>query len=103
MKLPMFIEVETYSVKELDDNKVQFSNETKKTLIPVSWLGPLSEETLTLDNGRQLKVNLLTVQYGRTYYLRDSYEDIKVKINNALPSGVKRESWQSDDNEGSTY
>jgi hypothetical protein len=103
MKLPMFIEVEAYSVKELDDNKVQFSNKTEKTLIPVSWLGPLTEKTITLENGKQLKVNLLTVQYGRTYYLSDSYEDIKVKINNALPSGVKRESWQSDDNEGSTY
>lgn len=104
MKIPMFIEVETYVVKEIDDNKVQFtSGITEKTSIPIGWIGPFTQKTLSLEDGDKLSIVVLTIQSGKTYYIKNSYEDIKIKINNSLPSGIKRESWQSGDNEDSTY
>lgn len=102
MKIPMFIEVESYVVKELDDNKIQFmSGITERTSIPVGWIGPITEKTLAIEDGTKLPIVIMSVQYGKTYYIKDTYEDIKIKINNALPSGMKKESWQLDDDNDS--
>lgn len=93
--LPLFLEVDKFSQKKVDDDKVQINfNHTKKISLPLDIIAFFEEETLVLSDGREIPVANVSLKSGKDFTVKQSYEEIKELVEEALPSHLKKESWE---------